>query len=128
MGHNRHKERRQQELAAAALAAGQYVVVDNTNPTIEERAQLIALGHAYGTTVVGYYFESRVGVSLERNKGREGTARVPDVAIFVTVKRLQWPSYAEGFNRLYDVRIVGDGAFEVLDRPDESDSKRMGDG
>jgi len=119
MGHNRHKARRQQELITAALAAGQSVVVDNTTPTVEERAPLIALGHAYGATVIGYYFESGVGASLERNKGREGAARVPDVAIFATVKRLQRPSYAEGFDRLYDVRIVGDGAFEVIDRPGE---------
>ncbi len=119
MGHNRHKARRQQELITAALAAGQSVVVDNTTPTVEERAPLIALGHAYGATVIGYYFESGVGASLERNKGHEGAARVPDVAIFATVKRLQRPSYAEGFDRLYDVRIVGDGAFEVIDRPGE---------
>jgi len=70
MGHNRHKARRQQELIAAALAAGQSVVVDNTTPTVEERAPLIALGHAYGAPVIGYYFESGVGASLERNKGR----------------------------------------------------------
>ncbi len=119
MGHNRHKARRQQELIAAALAAGQSVVVNNTTPTVEERAPLIALGHAYGATVIGYYFESGAGASLERNKGREGAARVPDVAIFATVKRLQRPSYTEGFDRLYDVRIVGDGAFEVIDRPGE---------
>ena len=119
MGHNRHKARRQQELITAALAAGQSVVVDNTTPTVEERAPLIALGHAYGAPVIGYYFESGVGASLERNKGHEGAARVPDVAIFATVKRLQRPSYAEGFDRLYDVRIVGDGAFEVIDRPGE---------
>jgi len=58
MGYNRHKERRQQELVTAALAVGRSVVVDNTNPTAEERTPLIALGHACGATVVGYLFQS----------------------------------------------------------------------
>jgi len=110
---HRTKAQRQEELIAAALEAGQSVVVDNTNPTVEERAPLILLGHSHGATVVGYYVESRVGASLERNQGREGKARVPDVAIFATAKRLQPPSYAEGFDRLYYVRIAGDGTFEV---------------
>ena len=116
---HRNKERKQEELIVAALAAGRSVVVDNTNPTAEERAPLIALGRAYGATVAGYYVESRVGASLERNRGREGRARVPDVAIFATAKRLRPPSYTEGFDRLYRVRVAGDGLFEVADWADE---------
>jgi hypothetical protein len=38
---------------------------------------------------------------------------VPDVAIYATSKKLEPPSYAEGFDTLYDVRIADNGAFEV---------------
>jgi predicted kinase len=58
---NPQPERRQQQLIAEALAAGRSVVVDNTNPTPEVRAPLIALGRQYGATVVGYSFASTAG-------------------------------------------------------------------
>jgi hypothetical protein len=54
-----------------------------------------------------------VSGSLERNREREGRARVPDVAIYVTSKKLTPPSYTEGFDTLHVVRIAGHGAFEV---------------
>ena len=96
-----------------ALQAGQWVVVDNTNPTPLDREQLIRLGHEYDAEVIGYYFEARVRESLERNRTRSEKARVPDVAIYVTAKKLVPPSYAEGFDTLYDVRIAENSSFEV---------------
>ena len=116
---NRNPARRQRQLIEAALAAGRSVVVDNTNPTAPERAELIALARAFGTRVVGYYFESRLADCLERNRRREGKARVPDVALYTTRKRLSRPSLAEGFDRLYFVRLLGGGRFEVLDWSEE---------
>lgn len=110
---NRHPEHRQRILIAEALAAGHSVVVDNTNPTIAERAALIALGRDAGATITGYYFPTTTQEAREHNRQREGRARVPDVAIYATAKRLEVPSYAEGFDRLYWVRIVGDGVFAV---------------
>jgi hypothetical protein len=41
-------------------------------------------------------FESTRRESLGRNRGREGKARVPDVAILATAKRLVPPTLAEG--------------------------------
>lgn len=105
--------RRQGQLIDAALAAGQSVVVDNTNPTVADRAELIALGRRSAATVIGYYFAPLVADSLKRNRERDGKARVPDVAIYATNKRLQRPSYAEGFDVLYAVRIGEDGGFVV---------------
>jgi predicted kinase len=116
---NGKKARRQQQLIEEALRAGHSVVVDNTNPSKEERETLIALGHLYGATVVGYFFEVQVQQSLERNKLRPGKARVPDVAIFTTRKRLVRPSAEEGFDRLFSVRAMGDETFEVSDWKDE---------
>ena len=115
---NSRPERRQAQLITEALQEGRSVVVDNTNATAANRAPLIALGRAHGAEIVGYYFESRVSASLERNRQRAGRARVPDVAIYTTARRLQRPSYAEGFDRLYQVRITGDMGFELREWDD----------
>src|SRR5207248_1491072 len=110
---NKKPSRRQAQLIDEALRAGRSVVVDNTNPTVADRAPLIALGRAHGARISGYYFEPSVSGSLERNRQREGRARVPDVAIYALSKKLMPPSYAEGFDTLYCVRVAGHGAFEV---------------
>jgi predicted kinase len=117
---HRRPARRQRQLIEEALAAGRSVVVDNTNPTAEDRAELIGLARAHGAGVVGFYFESRLADCLERNSQREGKARVPDVALYVTLGRLCRPSLAEGFDRLYHVRLLGEGRFEVLNWNEET--------
>jgi hypothetical protein len=95
------------------------VVVDNINPTPADRAPLIAIGRARGAEVVGYYFAGSVAESLARNRLRTGRQRVPEVAIFAAAKRLQPPTLAEGFDRLYRVRAAaeapeaGEARFEV---------------
>jgi len=109
---NKNRSRRQAQLIEAALSAGSPVVVDNTNPTLEDRRAIVELGREHGTRIVGYYFESEVRLCVERNRRREGKARVPDVAIFATAKRLVPPSYSEGFDELFRVRMAGD-AFEI---------------
>jgi predicted kinase len=110
---NRLPARRQLDLLRAALASGRSAGADNTNPTVADRAALIALAREYGARVDGYYFDPDVRGSLERNRGRDGKGRVPDAAIFATRKRLQPPTYAEGFDELYRVRIGPEGVFEI---------------
>lgn len=119
---NNNRDRRQRQLIAEALAAGHSVVVDNTNPTAADRQSLLELGRAQGATLVGYYFASRLEECLERNRAREGANRVPDIALYSTVKRLERPMIAEGFDRLYHVRLVGEGAFEIADWIEEPES------
>ena len=109
---NRDRNRRQGQLIEAALRSWRSVVVDNTNPTAEDRRPLVELGRRFGARVVGYYFDSEVSDCLARNARREGRARVPDVAVFATAKRLVPPSRDEGFDELYRVRLEGQG-FEV---------------
>jgi predicted kinase len=117
--HNRRPGRRQRQLIEESLAAGRSVVVDNTNPTAAERAELITLARSFGARVTGYYFASCVADCLERNRGRHGRARVPDVALYATRKRLCPPSPAEGFDQLSYVRLLGEGRVEVLDWTEE---------
>ena len=97
------RELRQRQMINDALAAGRSVVVDNTNPTPAVRAPLIAIGRQHGARVIGYFFETPVKDAIARNHTREGKARVPDVAIYVTSKKLVPPSLAEGFD---EVRVI----------------------
>ncbi len=116
---HKHRGRRQAQLIEAALAAGRSVVVDNTNPSPAERAELILLGRAYGAEIIGYFFEPHLGQSLKRNERRTGKARVPNIGLFATLKKLVPPTYAEGFDKLYLVRSaegnegIGAENFEV---------------
>ena len=121
---NRNPARRQRQLVTEALGAGRSVVVDNTNPTVEDRAELVALARSFGASVVGYYFESRMAECLERNRQREGKARVPELALYATRKRLRLPALAEEFDRLFYVRLLGSGRFEVREwREEQSDGE-----
>lgn len=111
---NRNRERRQRELVAAALARGESVVVDNTNPTAADRAPLVAIARASGARAVCYYFESRVADCLARNAAREGRARVSEIGIFSIAARLAPPSAEEEFDERYYVKFAEQpGAFSV---------------
>jgi predicted kinase len=91
---------------SACLNAKQSFVIDNTNPTREERARYIAPARAAGFKVVGYYFESKVKDALLRNELRGPGHRVPDRGVLGTAGRLQLPNKTEGFDALYYVRLA----------------------
>jgi predicted kinase len=110
---NPNRERRQRELVATALARGESVVVDNTNPAPVDRAPLVEIGRSFGARVVCYYFESKLEACRERNAAREGRARVPEAGLRATARRLEVPSRDEGFDEMYYVRIAADGEFAV---------------
>jgi predicted kinase len=98
--------------------------VDNTNPTAEERRSLVELGREFGARVVGYYFEAEARECVERNSGRRGKARVPNVAVYATAKKLVLPSRSEGFDELFRVRIAGDeDGFRVEPFFDDAEGK-----
>ena len=101
------------------LKTGMKLVVDNTNPTIADRKRYIEKAKKAGFQVSGYYFESKLQAALDRNSGRDGKAQIPDKGILGTYKRLELPSYKEGFDKLYYVRITDDGTFDVQEYKDE---------
>jgi predicted kinase len=103
MKNSRDRDATQARMIDEALAAGRSVVVDNTNPTPAVRAPLVAQGRRHGARVVAYFFETVVKDAVARNRRREGNARVPDVAIFVTAKKIVAPTFAEGFD---EVRVI----------------------
>jgi predicted kinase len=105
--------RRERILIEACLAAQQRYVVDNTNVTREARAPYIAAAQAAHFRVVGYYFRSSLGDSIERNRGRNPLRPVPVRGIAAKYHKLQIPTVEEGFDELYYVTINPEGGFTV---------------
>lgn len=52
---NRHPQKRQLELIHEAFKQGASVVVDNTNPRLEDRAALIEVARQYDARIRGFY-------------------------------------------------------------------------
>lgn len=113
---NRHPARRQLQLIEEYLQQGRSLVVDNTNASRAERADVIALGKRMGASVIGYYFVLDVARSRERNAARAGRERVPDVGIFATLKRFEPPEYSEGFDTLFYVYNNDEAGFTITHR------------
>ena len=109
---NHNKNQKQLERIERALQEQRSVVVDNTNITLQDRLPLIDVGRRYDATITGYYFQPHILGSRTRNKQREGKAQVPEKAIFITAHKLEPPSYAEGFDTIYYVRIGKDSTSE----------------
>ena len=108
------REARQQKLIDEALAAGRSVVVDNTNPTIGDRAVIVRVARARRARVIAYFFDVPTRVAVARNAERTGRSRVPNVAIFTTAKRLERPSLDEGFDELHRVEIAEDHSLRIV--------------
>lgn len=102
----RNRERRAID---ECLSSGRSFVIDNTNPTPEDRSRYISLAKAVGYTVIGYYFSSPIAECIRRNSERSGNKRVPDIAVAATHKKLVIPSFSEGYDRLYYVRLTDNG-------------------
>ena len=99
---------RERILFAACMASKTPCVIDNTNPRVEDRGFYIEQFKKYRFNVDGYYFISNISSCLERNDLRKGKARVPEIAIKATRSKFEYPSLAEGFDRLYAVRLVNE--------------------
>ena len=96
---------RQNTLLEECFSARVSFVLDNTNPTIEVRVPFLEAAQQNGFRSVGYYFRSSLNEVLTRNNEREEKQRVPPVGIFATHKKLQLPSYDEGFDELFYVSL-----------------------
>jgi predicted kinase len=119
------RDKRQQSLLHEALQEGASVAIDNTNPSLADRIPLLQTAHEFGARCLAYYFEPELAACLERNAAREGVARVPDVALYVTHSKLQAPSFAEGFAAIFHVRNLGDGLFEITAQHPETAHDRL---
>ena len=102
----RHREKM---IFDACLKGKQPCVIDNTNPTKQDREKYIEAFKASRFSVEGYYFNSSFELCLERNLKREGRQILPEVALKSTRSKLELPKYSEGFDRLFYVTLTKDG-------------------
>ncbi|MBE0337171.1 AAA family ATPase [Paenibacillus sp. 23TSA30-6] len=96
----------------ASIETIQRFVVDNTNPTAEERKKYIAISKNKGFKIIGYYFEPDFAKSIKRNEERTGKEHIPEIGIKSVMSKLEVPSYEEGFDELYSVTSC-EGTFRV---------------
>ena len=112
----RHRE---QILFNACLAAKQSVVIDNTNPTLADRQRYIKPAKEKNLQIIGYYFESKIEDCKIRNSQRQGKKVIPIVGILATAKKLVIPSYQEGFEKLFYVKIDRNYSFIIKEWQNE---------
>lgn len=107
----RHRENM---IFEACLASKTKMVIDNTNPTKADRARYIQRAKDAGFEVISYYFETDLKSTLERNSYREGKANIPEVGVRATYKKLEVPNLNEGFDEIFQVKIMGSGEFSII--------------
>jgi predicted kinase len=104
----RHREK---QLFECCLNMQQPFVLDNTNLSRQDRQRYIPTIQEYGVPLCGYYFASQLQGALERNAQR-GTQAIPEKGVLGAYKRLELPSYDEGFTALYYVKL-NKGEFRI---------------
>lgn len=106
----RHRE---QIIFQACLEAKQPFVIDNTNPTIEERQRYITPAKEKHFRVVAYYFQALLEDCKQRNNQRPPKQIVPLVGLLATYKKLVLPNWSEGFDAIYAVKPDLNNSFIV---------------
>lgn len=111
---------REKLLLQAFAEAKQPFVVDNTNPLPEDRAKYIEAARTQRFRIVGYFFVPDYEESVRRNARRVGKTQVSEIGIQSVAKKLVPPTYAEGFDELYEVRSA-EGSFiiEPIEKEEE---------
>jgi predicted kinase len=104
----RHREKR---LFECCLDIQQPFVLDNTNLSQQDRQRYIPRIQEYGVALRGYYFASQPQGALKRNAQR-GAQAIPEKGVLGAYKRLELPSYDEGFAKLYYVKL-NEGGFDI---------------
>ena len=111
--------RKEDALLNTCLEIQQKMVIDNTNPTLQERTKYIHLGKLNKYKIIGYFFQSKLKESIARNNLREGKARIDKRGIIAASNKLEIPSYAEGFDELYFVSLISPNGFLIQNWKDE---------
>lgn len=106
----RHREN---ILFEAALVSKTKMVIDNTNMTRADRARYMQRAKDAEFEVICYYFATDLDDALQRNRQREGKECIPDQGVLATAKRFESPLLQEGFDEIYQVKIIGQGQFSI---------------
>ena len=106
-------QHREQKLLACCLELRQSFVIDRMNLERNRRSSYIQAAQAAGFRIEGYLLKSNLAACLERNRQRTGKQHIPELAIRGSIKKLELPSLAEGFERLWYVRQLPAHQFQV---------------
>jgi predicted kinase len=106
----RHRE---QIFIQACIEGKQPFVVDNTNPTLAERSRYIAPAKANHFQIKAYYFDSSLEECQQRNSQRQEKGIIPIAGLLGTYKKLILPSWEEGFDAIYSVKLDIKDSFKV---------------
>src|SRR4051794_12684621 len=86
-------------------------VVDNTNPTVAERARYVVPAREAGFRVVGWLVEVDYEVASGRNAARG--RRVPAAGRGAVARRLVRPTRGGGFDELWHATAAADGGWRI---------------
>ena len=104
---------REAALLELCLTTRQPFVVDNTNPTVADRARYVEPARTAGFRVVGYLVDATSAEALDRNAGREGRPRIADRGVAGTARRFIRPAPEEGFDELWHATPAPGGGFRI---------------
>lgn len=112
--HTRNKEK---QLLMECLTMKKPFVIDNTNPTRQQRNCYLSVAKEHHYIIKGYYLQSILNDCLNRNQLRNRTRikkqQIPDKALLSTSRQLELPELSEGFDQLYYVKINANNQFLI---------------
>ncbi len=106
----RHREKL---IFQACLEAKQSFVIDNTNPTVADRKRYIPSAKKKDFTIIAYYFPPDLEACKRRNELRSPEQKIPLVGMISTYNKLDRPTYQEGFDFIYKVKINSNNSFII---------------
>ena len=106
----RHRERK---LLQVCIETQQPFVIDNTNPTREERAVYMTAAKQAGFRIIAYIFSSRIEDCKRRNALRSVDQQIPLIGMLGTAGRMQIPTRDEGYDARYYVQLQESTGFVV---------------
>lgn len=111
---------RENLLFQACLNSKTPTVIDKTNPTITERQTFIELAKQQHFSVIAYYFDVPFEIALSQNNQRHAKAKIPEIGLKATAKKMQKPIFDEGFDQIFYV-TVENGKFKISELKKEQD-------
>lgn len=95
----------EQKFLDVCFATQKSFVIDNTNPTKKDRERYIEQAQNHNYEITGYYFQSELNEALHKNKHRNDKEIIPESGVKATYGKLEKPSFEEGFDQLFYVKI-----------------------
>ena len=109
---------REDKFLQLCIDTKQPFVIDNTNPTKNDREKYISIAKNNQFKVIGYYFQSKIKDALLRNSQRQGKENIPEIGIQGTFNKLEIPKIEEGFDQLFYVEL-SDNNFTIKEWTNE---------